>query len=347
MSKSKNVARLYLKCLILSIPVLVLGIVYFIKDPFMVLRDYDDYDRPEICQSEGTISWIKYKKYRDSLRYDSFIMGSSCTKAFNTRDWNRYIHARPFRMFCNSEGMGDLYKKLEALDRQPGQSIKNLLIVCERGFFVKSDIQNGVMHVMPPEVSGMSEVAFQSTFLQGFFNPTFLWNYLKYQITHKYDKGMNGVINIAGHIHTRYTNDAVLSDEEKIAEMGENYWQMDGRKGMAAEKDKRTESPRVIFKSQIVTLNKIKAVCERHRTNVKIVIGPVLEGRLIHPADVAVLRELFGSENVLNASDAEHRHLIDYHNFYDKEHYRIQVGRELLEELYRQKSVQKYSKTSE
>ena len=122
---------------------------------------------------------------------------------------------------------------------------------------------------------------------------------------------------------------------------------MDGRKGMAAEKDKRTESPRVIFKSQIVTLNKIKAVCERHRTNVKIVIGPVLEGRLIHPADVAVLRELFGSENVLNASDAEHRHLIDYHNFYDKEHYRIQVGRELLEELYRQKSVQKYSKTSE
>ena len=73
------------------------------------LRRYADYDHPKVCQSEGTVSWLKYKAYRDSMHYDSFIMGSSCTKAFSTADWNQYIHGRPFRMFCNNEGVADLY----------------------------------------------------------------------------------------------------------------------------------------------------------------------------------------------------------------------------------------------
>lgn len=115
MKQHKTIRRFYFRCALLALPFLLLGVLYVVEDPFMVLRRYADYDHPKVCQSEGTVSWLKYKAYRDSMHYDSFIMGSSCTKAFSTADWNQYIHGRPFRMFCNNEGVADLCQKLEAL----------------------------------------------------------------------------------------------------------------------------------------------------------------------------------------------------------------------------------------
>lgn len=100
----KSLARFYINTILLAIPFLGLIIWYVVKDPFMVIRTYDDYDSPEICQSEGAVGWYKYKMFRHKMHYDSFIMGSSSTLAFNTSDWNRYIKAHPFRLFSNGEG---------------------------------------------------------------------------------------------------------------------------------------------------------------------------------------------------------------------------------------------------
>ncbi len=49
----------------MALPFLLLGVLYVVEDPFMVLRRYADYDHPKVCQSEGTVSWLKYKAYRD------------------------------------------------------------------------------------------------------------------------------------------------------------------------------------------------------------------------------------------------------------------------------------------
>lgn len=334
MKQHKTIHRFYFRCALLALPFLLLGVLYVVEDPFMVLRRYADYDHPKVCQSEGTVSWLKYKAYRDSMHYDSFIMGSSCTKAFSTADWNQYIHGRPFRMFCNNEGVADLCQKLEALDRQPHQPIRHLLIVCEDRFFVNADVQNDVMHVMPPEVSGLGGPAYQAIFMQGFFSPMFLGKYLKYQLTGHYEPSMNGVINPFGQTHTRYTNDAVLPDERKIARMGEDFWQSDHWRMERRRHGVRTESPRTIYSGQLATLQRIRHICRKHRTDVRLVIGPMYNGPAMNREDVRILRSLFGEKKVLDASDSAHAYLSDYHNFYDGAHYRVGIGKKLLRELY-------------
>ncbi len=134
------------------------------------------------------------------------------------------------------------------------------------------------MHVMPPEVSGLGGPAYQAIFMQGFFSPMFLGKYLKYQLTRHYEPSMNGVINPFGQTHTRYTNDAVLPDERKIARMGEEFWQSDHWRMERRRHGVRTESPRTIYSGQLATLQRIRHICRKHRTDVRLVIGPMYNG---------------------------------------------------------------------
>lgn len=179
MKTKKTLTRLYLRAFLLALPFLILATIYVVNDPFMVIKNYADYDHPAVMiQSEGPIGWYKYKKYRDSVHYDSFILGSSCTMSFQSSDWKKHIKGNVFRLFSNSEGLGDLVIKLEALERQPHQPIRNLLIVAEPVLLNMTVEQRGVMHVMPPDVSGRSMAYYQSVFLQGFFRKDFLCHIL-------------------------------------------------------------------------------------------------------------------------------------------------------------------------
>ena len=44
MEKKHKLLTFYVKCLVISLPVLLLVAFYAYKDPFMVLRSYTDYD---------------------------------------------------------------------------------------------------------------------------------------------------------------------------------------------------------------------------------------------------------------------------------------------------------------
>lgn len=56
MKQHKTIRRFYFRCALLALPFLLLGVLYVVEDPFMVLRRYADYDHPKVCQSEGTVS---------------------------------------------------------------------------------------------------------------------------------------------------------------------------------------------------------------------------------------------------------------------------------------------------
>lgn len=144
MEKKHKLLTFYVKCLVISLPVLLLVAFYAYKDPFMVLHSYTDYDHSWVVQDEGAVAWEKYKQQRQSYHYDSFVMGTSCTKAFPCSIWQRHINGHPFRFFSNAEGLGDVSLKLEALEEQPGQKIENLLLVVERSFFEKESAQGGI-----------------------------------------------------------------------------------------------------------------------------------------------------------------------------------------------------------
>ncbi|EFM01399.1 hypothetical protein [Hoylesella marshii] len=326
--------RFYAKCLLLALPFIALCAAYVAEDPFMVLRNYDDYDHPTLCQNEGMVSWLKYKRYRSKMHYDSFIMGSSCTMAYECSEWKKYIKGSPFRMFCNAEGMADILQKVEALDREPHQRIRNLLIVLEDRMVMKSRMQTDAMHIMPPEVSGMGWVKYQTTFLQAFCSPSYLFPYVKYKLGWADKKEIKGIVNTDGATHTRYTNDAVLTEEHKIDSLGNDYWKQGAWEKQGKEPQQYNVLPAYLSEPQQVTLRKIAAICRRHGTDVRIIIGPSYHQTAFNPADVAVLRRIFGKASVYDFSDSAHHALTAQHNYYDPPHYRKQVGRQILREVY-------------
>lgn len=319
----------------MALPFIVCIGIYVYNDPFMVIKHYDDYDHPVVAiQSEGPIAWYKYKLYRDTMHYDSFIMGSSCTMSFNTSDWKQYIKGSPFRFFSNSEGLGDLVLKLEALDRQPNQPIKNLLIVAEPVLLNMSVEQRGVMHIMPPEVSGRSAASYQTTFLQGFFRTDFFIPYMHYLFSKKYDDSMNRIINNVKQFRTRYTNDEILHIADYRKEQGNNFYENDAWNDILKNKPKPYTRQPIIKAPQLECLLKIKAICKKHNTNVKIAIGPELKPGYINDADIKTLKQIFGKNNVVNYNSSEYSRYSDYHNFYDHAHYTREVGQHILKDLY-------------
>ncbi len=337
MKTKKTLTRLYLRAFLLALPFLILATIYVVNDPFMVIKNYADYDHPAVMiQSEGPIGWYKYKKYRDSIHYDSFILGSSCTMSFQSSDWKKHIKGNVFRLFSNSEGLGDLVIKLEALERQPHQPIRNLLIVAEPVLLNMTVEQRGVMHVMPPDVSGRSMAYYQSVFLQGFFRKDFFVPYINYLFTKKYDESMHRIINNAGQIRTKYENDEIIPVENVLDSLGEKYYEGKEWDDLRGKNMQPTIRKRILYAPHIACLKRIKAVCNRKHTKVKIAIGPELTGFYLNPTDEAILKNIFGAKNVVNYNCAAHAKEGDYHNFYDHAHYRIGVGRRILDDLYKE-----------
>ena len=102
-NSERNAAIRFMKKLfILFIPFIALLAVYFLDDPFMVLKNYERYDQTPVVLNEGHVGWQMYLNNRDTIPIDSYIMGNSCTMAYQCHEWEKYLHGgRAVRLFGN------------------------------------------------------------------------------------------------------------------------------------------------------------------------------------------------------------------------------------------------------
>lgn len=335
-SERSAALRFVMKLSILSIPFIALLAVYFLNDPFMVLKRYKRYDQSPVLLNEGFVGWQTYLNNRDSIPFDSFVMGNSCTMAFLCPEWEKHLDGgRAIRLFGTAESIAAVSMKLQALDKA-GAPIKNLLLILDKGALQNDQLLTGHTNVLPPAISGISNFAFQQEFCQAFFFPSVLFPYLDYKLFHQYRPYMRGVINPYGAIRNTVTNDIVNPREKLIEEEGERYWEK--RKGEFLKKDclrdgKYKESPKVIREKQLRLLQDIQAICLKHQTSVKVIINPDYNQINLNPADVQVLESLFGPRNVFDFSGIN-EYTEDIHNYYEQGHYRPMLGARLLERIY-------------
>ena len=132
-NSERNAAIRFMKKLfILFIPFIALLAVYFLDDPFMVLKNYERYDQTPVVLNEGHVGWQMYLNNRDTIPIDSYIMGNSCTMAYQCHEWEKYLHGgRAVRLFGNAESLAAVCLKLKALDKA-GATIKNLLLIIDK-----------------------------------------------------------------------------------------------------------------------------------------------------------------------------------------------------------------------
>lgn len=328
--------RFVMKLSILSIPFIALLAVYFLNDPFMVLRRYKRYDQSPVQLNEGFVGWQTYLNNRDSIPFDSYVMGNSCTMAFQCPEWEKYLNGgRAIRLFGTAESIAAVSMKLQALDKS-GAPIKNLLLILDKGALQNDQLLTGHTNILPPDISGISNLAFQQEFCQAFFFPNVLCSYLDYKIFHQYRPYMKGVINPFGPIRNTVTNDVRNPREEIIKEEGDMYWEK--RKGEFLKKEcyrdgKYKESPKVIREKQLQLLHDIQAICRKHHTSVKVVINPDYNQINLNPEDVQTLKGVFGTQNVFDFSGIN-EYTEDIRNYYEQSHYRPTLGARLLKRIY-------------
>lgn len=325
-----SVRRLILKGLLFSLPFWMVVVLYFYDDPFMVLRRYSKYDS-DIMLCESCVGWNIYLNNRDSIPFNSFIMGNSCTMAFQCHEWEKYLDGgRAVRLFGNAESMMAVYKKLQALEREKAD-IRNVLLVIDHISLSKTRLLSGFSNVLPPSVSGEGTLSFQLESLQAFVLPGFLMPYLRYRLSGRTVLSGKG-FNPYGQVRNPINNDAINPREKMILEEGEQYWQS-REKEFPFRSGKPKTASRVVFASQEKLLTDIATLLHRNHAQVKIIISPDYSQESANPDDVKVLRRLFGAENVFDFTGIN-EYTADIHGYYEQGHYRPCLGNRLMEFIY-------------
>lgn len=324
--------RIVRKSVLFAIPFWALIALYVYDDPFMVLRKYNLYDS-DVMLNEHHVGWQIYRNHCDSVHFNSFILGNSCTMAFRCAEWEKYLAPddRAIRLFGNGESMKAISLKLHALDNE-GAEIKNVLIILDRTSLSRFSILNGYGNILPAAISGESPFAVQMEFMQAFAMPDFLFPYLKYRITGSVEPEMKRM-NPYGRIRDSRNNDSFNPRDKMIEQEGEAYWE--NRKKEFPERDGTAvvEEP-AIFHRQRVVLDDIIEVLRRHNTSVRVIISPDYNQKKLHPDDREILQSIFGKENVYDFSGIN-EFTEDYHNYYESGHYRPLLGNKLLERIYK------------
>jgi len=325
-------SRFYTKVIILCIPFIVALGLYFYFDPFMVLRTYPRYDQSDVFINENLIGWKIYQKYKKIKHFNSFIMGNSCTQAFKCKEWEKYLKpgSHAMRFFDNQETIGGFYKKLLALDKD-NTDIKNILLVMDWDSFSRATSYPGNLHIMPPEADpDQNRIIYQLKHIQTFFYPDFIFPFMIHKWNPNYCK--RGVVHNFKCIRDSVNNDAINPNDKLIASEGEMYWR---KQKKMFETRKEYIVPPVINKDVTDELKKIQSICLRHHTQFNIVIGPNFKLKKINPIDLNILRTYFGTFSVHDFSGLNNM-TRDYHNYYDKSHYRPNIGNEIMKAIYRQ-----------
>ena len=75
-------------------------------------------------------------------------------------------------------------------------------------------------------------------------------------------------------------------------------------------------------------------MANKHKTNLKLVIGPRLNKDYINDKDFAILQQILGKENVFSYEVNVHKELNKIENFYEPDHFRESVGQYILNDIY-------------
>lgn len=323
--------KLIYKALLFTLPFWIIIAIYLHDDPFMVLHKYKTYDS-DVSLNEGHVGWFIYKNNRDSIQFNSFILGNSCTMAFLCHEWEKHLdnYDRAIRLFGNSESLKAILLKLQALEREEAE-IKNALVILDKSSLSKVNLQSGFTYILPSEISGNSSFSTQSEFMQAFIMPDFLFPYLRYRVTGKVSSDMK-YMNPYGKVRNLTNNDAINPRERMIEQEGESYWI--NRKNEFPKREKLEHVvERVIYQPQETLLKNIADLFDRHNTSLRIIISPDYNQKKLNPSDLDILNKIFGHECVFDFSGIN-EYTTDYHYYYEQGHYRPVLGNLLLDAIY-------------
>lgn len=331
--------RFIYKTIIFLTPVFLLLLTYVWLDVFKVVRDYDSYYTsgsvvgPDL--NTGHVAVMTYKQKHKQCSYDAFVFGNSRSECFQVADWKKYIgdEANCFHFDASHESLYGIWRKMHYID-ESGNTIKNVLLVLDHD--VLSQLQSAEEHIyiIDPEVEKCGNYfKYHLTFLKVFFDSDFLGAYLNYRLTgeiqYQEEKKM---LNEKIYIYDNITNERFEAGVEGNISQGKYYTP---ELMCVFENAQYPDSiyPKQLESQHIEMLNEIKMIFDRHNTDYRVIITPIYNQVKLNSHDVNILKQIFTPDKVYDFSGVN-KFTADYHNYYERSHYRPHVAREILSQVY-------------
>lgn len=323
-------------CILFSFPFVFMFVLYFIVDPFKVIKHYDNYyvKGDIVAVNRNYVSTMTYINQRGKYHYDSFIFGNSRSLFYYEKDWKKHIPASSVVYHFSESGgsINGIYNKVKFID-DCGEKINNALFVIDYGLLSSME-QDGILYAMPPQINNNRNfIDFHLTYLKGWFNVKFLRACLDYKLFGKWKPYMRNLITLG--INYKYYN-PINNEEQRyiqdsLISIGKYY---DDEHLKPFENARGVEeSPPVLNDERIAKLIEMSAILKKHHTNYSIIISPLYNQTKLNSKDVKTLNEIFGEKSVFDFSGVNDW-TNDYHNYYENSHYLPSVASQIMDSIY-------------
>lgn len=321
---------------LLFVPLLLLLAVYFLTDPYKTLKPfsltYFDTTNRDYLSSE-----LFVKNYPEH-QYNSYVFGSSRGCGINTYQWLTYLPegSSQFLFQAWGETITGIDQKITYIEEHHYPLDHVLILVDIPKTFSHPQLPHIAMAIKDPRFSHQPEWSFQATLFYDFIQKPSEWK--------------KAVRNRVKSIHPAVTFDPVSNDWDKenkdldlsvppkkecLRNMSRKAQEVFMRDYIDNPYAAIPESVSVIDDSMLEIMDHIKGVFDRNRADYKIVVTPGYGYQYpeITDEDLLALQTVFGEENVFDFSRRKEITL-DYENFADPNHFGLNVGWQMLEEIY-------------
>lgn len=329
-----------LRTLLFVLPIVAIGILYFVEDPFKVIRSYSNY-RPSgqsltVPLNQGMVSTSVFEQNRGSADYNAFIFGSSRSMFYQASDWKRHLpaDARVFHFDASSESIEGIAHKLDYVVKS-GCKVHHALVVLDGNTFESEQLFNEHLFMEDPRLCGYENmISFQSAHWMAFLDRGFLKAYADYRITGRAKPYMSaqGVLDHRPFVYDSISNELRFESFEELIASGEYYTEDRMKPFYKRDGELRFSAP-VITPKHEALLNGIAGHFSAMHTDYFIVISPLYNQIKMNAADIAKLKQIFGEQRVYDFSGVN-RFTADYTHYYERSHYRPHIAKAVLDSIY-------------
>jgi hypothetical protein len=318
---------------LIIIPLAIFLVLIILWDPFRILYDYKEYYKNNNINLNR--EYVCYQLLEKQTNKTNFIIGSSRSRAYDTRIWAKYLNENPNTFFHYDGNAFDLFRATNAFTfLTKHHSIHRILLIIDYEFLHGSSTKNTHLFQQPPQVSGGSYIKFYGEFLRAAISPYFITT----QIVEKIIDVKHRLFPQKNKKHRFYftsnnsTGDILPPAHEEIQYDSLGYYQKI-IKSLPKRNGKIKIDDAVIDKQQLRMLNEISAIIKQNNIDIKLVISPLFNQKSLHPNDVLILNSIFGKSNVFDFSGVNEL-TNPISNYYESSHYKPNVGNEIMHRIY-------------
>ncbi|WP_452221014.1 hypothetical protein [Lacinutrix salivirga] len=330
--------RFIKKIALFCLPLIILAGLGINLDLLKVFKSYDTlYDNNNIVTINRTLASTKILlKHRDVAHYNAFVFGSSRSQAFKAEHWEQYLpeNASTFHYDGMSEGIYNIYKKLEFLDSQKFD-INYALIIIDRSTLLGTEKQLSHLQINPIIFNDISKFNFYCTNLKASLNPKLIVAYLDYSVFKTHRNYMQSYIRRYKYpdTFTPIYNDSYYGNDKLIAEDSLGYYKKMYKKNFFRERPATNYKKLEVTNKELKLLKAIKTILNKHNTSYKIVISPIYDQIPMEKEQLTVLQSIFKTENVYDFSGIN-SFTTPISNYYEYSHFRPHVANKILDSIY-------------